>query len=76
VFLFIYSDCTNYVDLHTIVTIFLMFWFISCFSLQMDLYFLCSILAIDIFIFFFASFSRLRRAFSTYIIGLIFLAGY
>jgi hypothetical protein len=25
VFLFMYSDCTNYVDPHTIITIFLMF---------------------------------------------------
>jgi hypothetical protein len=26
VFLFMYSDCTNYVDPHTIIAIFLMFW--------------------------------------------------
>jgi hypothetical protein len=31
VFLFMYSDCTNYVDPYTIMTIFLMFW----------LYFMC-----------------------------------
>jgi hypothetical protein len=47
-----------------------------CFSLQMDLYFLYSILAVDIFIVLFALFSGLLRAFSAYIIGLIFLAYY
>jgi hypothetical protein len=55
-FLFMYSDCTNYVDPHTIITIFLIFGCILCFSLQMDLYFLYSILAIDIFIVLFALF--------------------
>jgi hypothetical protein len=71
-----YSDCTNYVDPHMIITIFLIFGCILCFSLQMDLYFLCSILAIDIFIVLFALFVRLLRAYSAYIIGLIFLACY
>jgi hypothetical protein len=39
VFLFMYSDRTNYVDPHTIITIFLMFWLYLCFSLQIDLVF-------------------------------------
>jgi hypothetical protein len=30
-FLFMYSDCTNYVDPHTIITIFLIFGCILCF---------------------------------------------
>jgi hypothetical protein len=33
VFLFMYSDCTNYVDPHTIITIFLMFWLYFMFFL-------------------------------------------
>jgi hypothetical protein len=75
-FLFMYSDCTNTVDPHMIITIFLIFWLYFMFFLQMDLYFLCSILAIDIFIVLFALFLGLLRAYSAYIIGLIFLACY
>jgi hypothetical protein len=76
VFLFMYSDCTNYVDPHTIITIFLMFWLYLCISLQMDLYFLCSILAVEIFILLLALFSGLLRASSANIPGLIFFAYY
>jgi hypothetical protein len=75
-FLFMYSDCTNYIDPHTIITISLFIDCILYFSLQMDLYFLCSILAVDIFIVLFALFLGLLRAYSAYIIGLIFLACY
>jgi hypothetical protein len=32
-FLFMYFDCTNYVDPHTIITIFLMFWLYFMFFL-------------------------------------------
>jgi hypothetical protein len=42
----------------------------------MDLYFLGSIIVVDIFIIVFALSVGLVRAFSTYIIGLIFLAYY
>jgi hypothetical protein len=59
--LLMYSDCTNYVDPHTIITIFLMFGCILCSSLQIDLYFLCSILAVDIFIIVFGLFVGLRE---------------
>jgi hypothetical protein len=32
VFLFMYSECTKYVDPHTIITMFLMFWLdLRCF---------------------------------------------
>jgi hypothetical protein len=76
VVLFIYSDCTNYVDPHTIITIFLMFWLYLMFFLQMDLDFLCSILVVDIFILLFALFVGLLRGYSAYIRRLIFLACY
>jgi hypothetical protein len=48
VFLFMNSYYTNYVDPHTIITIFLIYGCPLCFSLQMNLNFLCSILAEDI----------------------------
>jgi hypothetical protein len=72
-----YSDCTNYVDPHTIITIFLMFWLYFIFFLTDGfVLFMCSILAVDIFIVLFAFCSGLLRAFSAYIIGLILLAYY
>jgi hypothetical protein len=76
VFLSMNSDCTNYVDPHTIIRIFLMFWLYFMFFLTDGLYFLCSIQAVDIFIILFALFSGLLRAFSGYIIWLIFLSCY
>jgi hypothetical protein len=56
--LFMYSDCTNYVDPHSIITIFLMFWlYFMFFPYRWICTFMCSILAIDIFIVLFALFS-------------------
>jgi hypothetical protein len=51
---------------------FLCFACILYFSLPMDLYILCSILAVDFVIILYALFVGLLRVFSTYIIGLIF----
>jgi hypothetical protein len=42
----------------------------------MDLYFLSSILVVDIFISLFAIFIGLLKEFSTYVIGIVFLAYY
>jgi hypothetical protein len=41
VFLFMYSDCTNYVDPHTIITIFLMFSLYFMFFLTDGFVLLC-----------------------------------
>jgi hypothetical protein len=77
VFLCMYSDCTNYVDPHTIIQIFLIFWLYFMFLLiDGCVLFLCSILAVDIFIISFVLFAGLLRTLSGYIIGLIFLACY
>jgi hypothetical protein len=43
------------------ITFSLCFGYILCFSLQMDLYFLCSILAIDIFIILFGLFCWITK---------------
>jgi hypothetical protein len=48
VFLFMYSDCTNYVDPHTIMSIFLILWLYFIFFLTNGFVFFCSILAVDI----------------------------
>jgi hypothetical protein len=53
VFLFILSDCTNYVDPHTLMKIFLMFWVYFMFFLTDGFGFLYSILAIDFLLFYF-----------------------
>jgi hypothetical protein len=70
------SNCTNYVDSHMIIT-----YYALCsgcnlyFSLQMNLNFLYTTLAVDIFIILFALFIRLLKSNSSaYIRGLIFLA--
>jgi hypothetical protein len=41
VFLFMYSDCTNYVDPHTIITIFPRFWLYFMFFLTDGFVLLC-----------------------------------
>jgi hypothetical protein len=64
VFLCMYSDLTNYLDPYMNITIFLIVDYILCFSLQMNLDLLCSILAVDLFIVLFAVFSGLLRAYS------------
>jgi hypothetical protein len=51
--LFMYSDCTNYVDPHTIITIFLMLWLYYMFFFTDGFVYLCSILAFDIFLLFY-----------------------
>jgi hypothetical protein len=54
----------------------LCFEYTLCFALQMGVYFLCSILAVDIFIIVFALFVGLLMGFSAYKIGLRFLGCY
>jgi hypothetical protein len=74
VLLFMYSDCINSVDPHTIIIIFLMFGWYFMVIFTDGFSFLCSIRAIDIFIILSTLFIGLRRTISHYIIGLIVLA--
>jgi hypothetical protein len=74
--LFIYCDCTNTIDPHTIITIFLIFSLYSILCFPDRFYFLSSILVIDIWFLLFASFAGLLWAHSTYRTRLIFLAYY
>jgi hypothetical protein len=60
--LMMYSDYTNYVDPQNMITIFLSLVCILHCSLQTNSYFLCSNLAIDIFLFLLAPFPGLLRA--------------
>jgi hypothetical protein len=75
-FLLIYSECTDYVDPHMMIIIFLIYRVYFMFFLTERFVLLYSILAIDIFIILCGLFVRLLMAYSTYIIGLIFLACY
>jgi hypothetical protein len=64
-FLFMYSDCTNYCrssyDHYNFPMCLVIFY---VFSYRMDLYFLCSILAVDIFIILFALFIWITKGIS------------
>jgi hypothetical protein len=76
VFLVFYSDCTIYVDPHTIILSFL----ISCLYFMLFLtdgfVLLCSILTVDIISCFIESIFGSLRVYSAYIIGHNILAGY
>jgi hypothetical protein len=74
--LFMYSECTNTEDPPIIISIFLCFGCILCLCLRMDMYFLCSILSINIFIILFTLIVELLKKYSAYIIGILFLVCY
>jgi hypothetical protein len=71
-----YSESTNTVDCHMIIRLSSFIVCIFIFFQQIDLYFLYSVLLVDIFIIFFALFFGLLRAYPPHIIWQILLACY